>query len=201
MRGRQKGNGSRRKDYHKTIDIFVEGESELQYLKMLQRKYSASNVLRIKQLAGKKGPALVSAAKGQLANNNKMRAEEVDLMFDRDDLTVDEIKTAEQQAKLAGYKIIFSSIDFEMFILLHFKAFSRSYTRPELTQILSGANYFNQDYKKFKGSEYDKYLIDKVATAVKNAKDLRGNNPGNLATTDPYLNIQAYIRPIFGRED
>jgi len=201
MRGRQKGNGKGQKNYHKTIDIFVEGESELQYLKMLQRKYGASNILRIKQLSGKKGPALVSAVKGQLSNNSRMRAEEVYLMFDRDDLTVDEIKTAERQAKMAGYQMIFSSIDFEVFILLHFKAFSRSYTRPELMQILSGAKYFNQDYKRFKGSEYDKYLIDKVATAVKNAKALNKNNPGNLATTDPYLNIQEYIRPIFGRED
>lgn len=201
MRGRQKGNGRGEKVYHKTIDIFVEGESELQYLKMLQRKYSASNVLRIKQLSGKKGPALVSAAKRQVANGNRKHAEEVYLMFDRDDLTVNEIKTAERQAKMAGYRIIFSSIDFEVFILLHFKAFSKSYTRPELIQTLSGSKYFNQDYKKFKGSEYDKYLIDSVATAVKNAKALSENNPGDMTTTDPYLNVQDHIRLIFGRED
>lgn len=70
-----------------------------------------------------------------------------------------------------------------------------------MIQTLSGSKCFDQDYKKFKGSEYDKYLIDSVATAVKNAKALSENNPGDMATTDPYLNVQDHIRLIFGRED
>lgn len=45
---------------------------------------------------------------------------------------------------------MFSAIDFEIWILLHFEPVNRSYSRKELVKRLSGEKYFNQEYKKGK---------------------------------------------------
>lgn len=190
----------------KTIAIFCEGESEVHYFRMLQRKYNAGNVsahrigLKIKSLGGKKGTDLVDAVKSDLDYDKKIDAEQVYLVFDRDDLTKEQIQQSQSAAREYGYTIIFSSINFEIWILLHFESFTRSYTKKELYDILSNGQHFDQDYRGFKGDDYDEYLLDKVATAMENAENLKINESA-MASSDPFTNVQCYVAPIFGRAD
>lgn len=205
-RGRKKGQGKKIKDTKPTIAIFCEGESEVSYFKMLMRKHRAGNVaahginVTVKAMGGCKGTNLVNAVKKQLNHGKKINAEEVYLVFDRDDLTVADIQDCQTQARENGFKIIFSSVNFEIWILLHFEAVRRSYTKAELYNRLSDKNHFKQDYKRFKGSNYDQYLSDKVTTAMNNARQLN-IDPAQLATSDPFTNVHLYLKAIFGRAD
>lgn len=205
-RGRKRGQGKKLKEIKPTIAIFCEGESEVNYFKMLVRKYRAGNVathglsITIKSLGGRKGTNLISAVHKQLTHGKRINAEAVYLVFDRDDLTVEEIRNCQIQAQANGFSVIFSSINFEIWILLHFEAFRRSYTKDELYKRLSDDEHFAQDYKRFKGSDYDQYLVDKVATAIENARQLN-ISVDELATSDPFTNVHLYIESIFGRAD
>lgn len=204
--GRKRGQGKGTKEPKKIIAIFCEGESEVNYFKMLQRKYKAGNVsahnigVTIKSLPGKKGNDLIAAVKRQLSNGKKINAERVYLVFDRDNLSNSEIEKCQSEAKRNKFEIIFSSINFEIWILLHFEPFTRSYTKKDLYAVLSDGNHFNQDYRDFKGDDYDEYLFDGVATAVKNAQKLALDD-SHMATSDPFTNVQRHIKPIFGRDD
>lgn len=151
---------SRRKlKTNKQISIYCEGESERQYLTMLKQKYRTANV-KIKVIAADlSGKKLIEKA---IKSNNYQPSDEVYVVFDRDEHSKDELRLCQQIAKKNRIQIIFSSIDFEIWILMHFEPVFRSYTRNELVTKLSGKEYFNQNYKNFKGNSYRQYLFDKV---------------------------------------
>ncbi|ATO47530.1 hypothetical protein LF20184_02070 [Companilactobacillus farciminis KCTC 3681 = DSM 20184] len=187
------------------IGIFCEGASELQYFKMLQRKYGKSNVgahkLNIKQLKGKKGISIVTSATAQ--RNSIPDLDEVYVVFDCDNLTKNDIQQSMSMAKKKNIQIIFSNINFEIWILMHFEPVSRIFTKKELNRKLADNKHFNlgkNTYDHFKGSEYGPFLEDKVKIAVANGKSLyRSNN--DMVNSQPYTNVQEFIKPIFGRED
>ncbi|TDG75043.1 hypothetical protein C5L30_001830 [Companilactobacillus farciminis] len=189
----------------KIIGIFCEGASELQYFKMLQRKYGKSNVgahkLNIKQLKGKKGISIVTSATAQ--RNSIPDLDEVYVVFDCDNLTKNDIQQSMSMAKKKNIQIIFSNINFEIWILMHFEPVSRIFTKKELNRKLADNKHFNlgkNTYDHFKGSEYGPFLEDKVKIAVANGKSLyRSNN--DMVNSQPYTNVQEFIKPIFGRED
>ena len=47
------------------------------------------------------------------------------MAFDRDDMRDDEVARCVKYANMIGYKILFSSISFEIWILLHFEEVNR----------------------------------------------------------------------------
>lgn len=98
----------------KIIGIFCEGASELQYFKMLQRKYGKSNVgahkLNIKQLKGKKGISIVTSATAQ--RNSIPDLDEVYVVFDCDNLTKNDIQQSMSMAKKKNIQIIFFQYKF-----------------------------------------------------------------------------------------
>lgn len=189
----------------KIIGIFCEGASELQYFKMLQRKYEKSNVgahkLNIKQLKGKKGISIITAATAQRYSIPDL--DEVYVVFDCDDLTKNDIQQSMSMARKRNIQIIFSNINFEIWILMRFEPVSRIFTKKELNRKLADSKHFNlgrNTYDHFKGSEYGPFLEDKVKIAVANGKNLyRSNN--DMVNSQPYTNVQEFIKPIFGRED
>jgi hypothetical protein len=189
----------------KIIGIFCEGASELQYFKMLQRKYGKSNVgadkLNIKQLKGKKGISIITAATAQRYSIPDL--DDVYVVFDCDDLTKNDIQQSMSMARKKNIQIIFSNINFEIWILMHFEPVSRIFTKKELNRKLADSKHFNlgrNTYDHFKGSEYGPFLEDKVKIAVANGKNLyRSNN--DMVNSQPYTNVQEFIKPIFGRED
>ena len=198
---------SRNKPLKSVISIYCEGQSEVEYFKMLRRKYRGGNVrthqvgLQIESMESMKGTKLITEVIDKVGLlKRKKQVNAVFAVFDRDDLKQDDIQLAQALAKKNGIKIIFSSIDFEIWILLHFQFFTRAYTKNDLNRLLSGSKYFNQDYRIFKGSEYDRYLSDRVKVAVENAKKL-AQSQNNLLTDSPFVNIQNYIKEIFGRDD
>ena len=191
----------RKKNVHikPTIGIYCEGQSEEQYFKMLCQKYNAGNVhaQRIKVDAlGESGKKLIveAAKKGRYFHQNHIY-----VVFDRDEKTDEELWACQKLAKKQNVTILFSSICFEIWILMHFESVMRAYTRKQLFTKLSGPNYFDQDYIAFKGSSYRRFIYDRVGFAIKNAKRLYARNH-EMATNNPYTDIHLALGRIFNRK-
>lgn len=183
------------------IAIYCEGDSEKAYFEMLKRKYHGANVntekISINKM-GKQGLDLLVAASAKI--KQLPRTKQIDqayVVFDRDDLTIAELQKCARFAKQHHIKIIFSSINIEIWILMHFQAVTRAFTRRELNQLLSREKYFNTDYAKFKGQPYDDFLIDRVKTAKLNADKLLEASTKPWYNRDPYTNINTFLSEIF----
>lgn len=198
--------GRKRKgiSYKKIIAIYCEGESEKCYLEMLKRKYHSSNVHTEKINISEEGLGGLSLLKKALQKSKRLskgqKADKVYVVFDRDSIKRDELVQCQSFAKKNEITIIFSSINIEIWILMHFQSVNRSYSAKELNRILSGKDFFNTDYAEFKGNPYDDVLFDRVKTAMLNAESLQKRNSGDWLERDPYTNINKYIPEIFDTE-
>ncbi len=184
---------------HFSIGIFCEGASEKQYFDMLNKKYRRGNVvtayhtkIKVKD-AGASGRKLIETAN---QHQKQEKFDKVYVVFDRDDHSRAELQHCEKLAERYNIKVIFSSISFEIWILMHFESVMKSYTRKGLYQKLSGKKYFGQDYRRFKGSDYTKYLEDKVQTAKLNAEQLYQKN-NKIYDDDPFTNVDKAIKEIY----
>lgn len=189
---RKRGNKKKRP----RIGIYCEGESEAQYFTMLSQKYNARNVhsqkINIKSM-GESGKKLITESKLKGKANNESN---LYVVFDRDEKSVEDIQQCRKLAKRYGITILFSSISFEIWVLMHFEPVMHSYTRKQLVNKLSTKKYFNQDYSKFKGSSYRPYLYDKIQQAEENAKKLEKIH-NNMDKNDPFTNIHQHLKEIF----
>ncbi|MCH4056718.1 MAG: RloB family protein [Lactobacillaceae bacterium] len=184
------------------IAIYCEGDSEKAYFEMLKHKYHSANVhpekINIKPM-GKQGMDLLTTAVTRIQRlPQRKQVDQAYVVFDRDDLTVSELQKCESYAKDHQIKIIFSSVNIEIWILMHFQPVMRAFTRPELNRILSGEKYFDTDYAAFKGCPYDELLVDRVKIAKSNADKLLQVSPDPWYNRNPYTNINTYLTEIFG---
>lgn len=192
------GRKSKRIKSNPSIGIFCEGESEKRYFTMLKQKYRSTNI-QIKIFAADlSGKRLVEKAIS--TNNYKKQFDQIYVVFDRDEHSRQELYECKKLAKKNKINIIFSSIDFEIWILMHFEPVFRSYTREELVKRLSGKDYFNQDYRRFKGNSYRNYIFDNVQDAVDNANSLY-DKKSDWINDDPFTNVQIYLPKIFNRDN
>lgn len=118
---------SRQIPYKKIIAIYCEGDSEKAYFEMLRRKYNSSNVhVHSPKLAitsvGLSGMSLLKKAnqKMQRLKSNE-HAEMIYVVFDRDSLKQDEIASCQKFALQHNMSIIFSNVNLEIWILMHFQ--------------------------------------------------------------------------------
>lgn len=187
----------------KIVTIYCEGQSEAAYFKMLSRKYGQINVqskqIRIEHIQRDRGVKMlekIAREVHRLPRNKK--AEQVYACFDRDNLARAELERCGKYAREHHIRLIFSSINFEIWILMHFEPVGRAYTAQQLNQKLSGTAYFQQDYAHFKGADYDHFLLYRVKTAVMNARTLLLQRGDDWLTNDPYTNVHQWLGPIYG---
>lgn len=195
----------------KLIYIYCEGESEVQYFNMLKRKYNSTNVSITVKSTGSSGAAFgminyaVKHTKQEInkKRNKKKRnihySPDIYIVFDRDGKGNDYIKQAYGEAKKHNIRIMFSSTSFEVWILMHFEkvAFTENHSQDWLEKKLS--KYFETNYHRFKGNDYQKYTYDKVGYAVESAKKLYQKN-SNPIKDKPFTNIQESLGDIFNTE-
>lgn len=179
------------------IGILCEGESEKQYFTMLKQKYRLANI-KIKVVAADLSSRSLVEKAIKFSKYNHL--DKTYVAFDRDEHSKAELIECDKLAQKNGITIMFSSIDFEIWILMHFESVTRSYTRDELVQKLSKTSYFNQDYSRFKGNSYREYIFDKVQNAVDHADKLYQKNY-DWINDDPFTNIQLYLPEIFKRDN
>lgn len=179
------------------IGIYCEGESERQYFLMLNQKYNASNIKTKKIKVDSLGESGVKLIKEAKRKGNYHHQSKIYVVFDRDEKSDDEILRCKKLAEKLNVTILFSSICFEIWILMHFESVMRAYTRRDLFTKLSGEKYFGCDYNRFKGSSYRNSLFDQVQFAINNAKSLYDNN--NMIVDNPYTNIHRELENLYGK--
>lgn len=189
---------SRKLNLRPTVRIYCEGKTEENYFNMLKQKYHQSNVSVNSRLPIKvKSMALLH----DVLEDPKLNIQDkIYLVFDRDEHDNEELLKCFDQARKLKYDItiLFSSICFEIRLLMHFEPVHTAYDRERLFSKLSGKQYFNEEYSRNKGQKIN-ILRDKVSTAVKNAN--RISSPNDEATKiikeDPYTNVNLHLKDIF----
>jgi hypothetical protein len=185
----------------KAIAIYCEGESEVQHFNMLARKYHGANVhtekLVVQSLHKNGLKLLIAAVAKRDALSHKRHVDQVYVVFDRDELSDQALRTCQQYAQKHQLQLLFSSINFEIWILLHFEYFGKDFNRQELYRKLSGTHYFAADYQHFKGHPYDAVLYDRVQIAIQNATKLSQKH-ADMIRDRPFTNIHRYLGQIYG---
>lgn len=192
----------------KSIYLFCEGETEANYFKMLKQKYRSFSVsvldpsrsgIKIKSL-DRSGEELINKAINDKKKNKQIKANDpIYVVFDRDKHDKKELLRCKKLARENNITILFSSICFEIWILMHFEPVFSSYSSDELFKKLSGPKYFDQDYKDFKGVDIRKlrpFLFDNVQFAKDNADKLYKIHH-DMINNDPFTNVGNYLKEIF----
>jgi len=178
------------------VVIFTEGISEKIYFEKLNQKYKRKIKVELVH-DGKQGLNAIQEAQ-KLLNNPKVKKfqnskiEQIYIVFDKDDLSLQNLKDAKKEADRLGYKIGFSNEAFELWILLHFKLISTKHDRSKLQREIS--NQINGEYDKT-DEQFIWLLIDNyLNAALKNADKF-----SNELTFDknPYTNIGWVIKEIY----
>ncbi|MCH4009992.1 MAG: RloB family protein [Companilactobacillus sp.] len=158
--------------------ILIKNENS-SHMKLLQRAIASNKSL---ESIGKK--------------NTRFVIESTYVVFDGDNIEYAELLRCRKFAKRNGIKIIFSNINFEIWILMHFEPVSKSYTKQELYTKLSKKKYFNTDYERFKGNDLSPYLANKVNVAMANA-DRLSINQNRESLPNPFTNVNEFLPEIF----
>jgi hypothetical protein len=184
----------------KVIVLYCEGESEVQYFNMLARKYHGANVhaekLMIKALRQNGQKLLETAVAKRQVLKRTRQIDQVYVAFDRDELSNQDLLACQRYAKKHDLQLLFSSINFEVWILLHFEYFGTDYTRKALYRKLSGPTYFATDYAHLKGQAYDQYLYSRAQIAIQNATRLTQKH-SDMITQSPFTNIHRHLTAIY----
>ena len=176
-RGRQ----PQKRSLKKIIYIFTEGETEKNYFNMLNKKYRTSATVKVNiSSARKQGLALLNFALNKLKSLSESERKEIDqiyIIFDKDDISADEMKTILKKVKSNSYEIEigFSNSCFEVWLLYHFEKKHKNDVKLLLQ------------------------LEDRVKIALENTQDFPIFSTTNFETV-PYTNLGMLIRKIYDRD-
>ncbi|KRL83420.1 RloB family protein [Ligilactobacillus apodemi] len=115
----KKGKKEKRKIY-----ILVEGETEQKYFDFLRQKLRLSNVKIKTPILNNSGITWIDKAKRLLQNDPKLKRDkqtDVFVIFDKDKIKVNELKSMFTKATRESFEIVFSNIAFEVWLLAHFE--------------------------------------------------------------------------------
>ena len=198
----RKRNKSGKRQVNKKISILCEGakdKSESAYFKKLKNHYcfaSREIEIIIEDTKVNTGRELVSKAI-KLIDKAYKDIDEIWVVYDKDGYT--QHQEAFRLAKSKNINIAFSSISFEMWILLHFDYTSRPFAKSE--DIIS---YLHKKYKftyQKNDSEIFSSIKNNIQQAIENAKKLdkfeKENNPNSpLYELNPYTDVYKLIEEI-----
>lgn len=160
---------SRAKQTKSKIFIFVEGETELAYFEKLKQILRLSTVGIDVLKLDNSGSDYIEKAKRQMKNNPKFKREsdtQVFVVFDKDDLTNQELQKLLDKAENESMTIVFSNITFEVWLLGHFEKMTPGIiSKTELIKRLT--KYLGQPYKKGNSNQIAKF-IDRYVDAIDN---------------------------------
>lgn len=195
-------NSSRKPNYNKVLPtkrvlILCEGQSEQIYIKGyksedLNTRRLAKVDVEIYQPRDYSPHGLLTEAKKKAkeAKNDKMPYESVWIVFDRDGHA--NVPHTFEEARIAKINIAFSSVCFEVWILLHFEKTSRAFNNcDEVIHFIKHKNYL--DYAKT--NFYNQLTSEHKQNAINNADWLHGQNSEDIQrglqvyTLNPYTNF------------
>lgn len=165
MARNKKGRKEKRKVY-----ILVEGETEQKYFDFLRQKLRLSNVKIRTLILNSSGRTWIDKAKRLLQNDPKLSRDkqtDVFVVFDKDEITVEELKAMFSKAVKENFTIGFSNITFEVWLVAHFEPMtSHLISKQGLKDKLS--RYLQAKYIKANSDQLEK-IIENLDVALKNS--------------------------------
>lgn len=165
MARNKKGRKEKRKVY-----ILVEGETEQKYFDFLRQKLRLSNVKIRTLILNNSGRTWIDKAKRLLQNDPKLSRDkqtDVFVVFDKDEITVEELKAMFSKAIKEKFTIGFSNITFEVWLVAHFEPMtSHLISKQGLKDKLS--RYLQAKYIKANSDQLEK-IIENLDVALKNS--------------------------------
>jgi len=152
------------------IYLFVEGKkTEPEYFGLFKQKFSIQD-FRIFNEAGKSSNALLEKAKSRIKLGNLDPNALKYLVFDKDALTDEQFTDVFEKAKNEGFKIGFSNLNFEVWLLAHFEKLTKRPTSPSDKTVLEAklTENLNQAYKKGDRKQLEK-IVSNYNQAIENA--------------------------------
>lgn len=193
---------SRGKNLKKHIYIYTEGCTEVNYFKMLNRKYNATINVKIKSETGRKsGKELLQHAMGSirtLPKSDKALFGKAYIIFDKDLLSNQVIQETFREANKENIGIGFSNECFEVWLASHFEKPNASFTKSNLYQKIEAHCSCSNYAKKHKDDEkfIKKHFEDRIATAIKNCEGFGSLNQTMLQNF-PYTNMSEIVQEIY----
>ncbi|EOP40058.1 hypothetical protein IKI_02903 [Bacillus toyonensis] len=180
--------GRKGKQVKKTIYIFCEGkETEVHYLNAIKQQLKAATVKVNIKGVGQSSQNLLDYAIA--CTKGAKDVENIWIVFDKDDLTPNEISSTVARAKRSGIEVAFTNCSFEVWLLLHFECIDSSTNCDRRIVYRKLQRYLN--IKKYEDHKSDVILLSDVAgnyrKAIINNKKLLQSNTNLL--TSPYSNV------------
>lgn len=192
------------KNVRKNIYIFTEGYTEKNYFKMISKKYNSSmNVKVTVKPTGFQGTNLLNFAKKSISGlsaQEKKNLESVYIIFDRDDLSHENIEQTISNARKSEIKIGYSNICFELWLVSHFESINSFTDRNKLYQKLE--TYLDcTQYERIHKADYNLVcnFEDYISNAILNCNELPDLNQ-TMINTNPYTNIGKIIQDIYKQD-
>lgn len=201
VRGRQ----SQKRSLKKIIYIFTEGETEKNYFNMLNKKYRTSATVKVNISSGRKqGLALLNFALNKLQSLSESERKEIDkiyIVFDKDDISVDEMKTILKKIKSNSCEIEigFSNSCFEVWLLYHFDKFVPIVKKDVFKKIEEKLRCTQYAKKHKNDAKLLSQLEDRIKIALENTQDFPIFSTANFETV-PYTNLGMLVREIYDRD-
>ncbi len=165
MARNKKGRKEKRKVY-----ILVESETEQKYFDFLRQKLRLSNVKIRTLILNNSGRTWIDKAKRLLQNDPKLSRDkqtDVFVVFDKGEITVEELKAMFSKAVKENFTIGFSNITFEVWLVAHFEPMtSHLISKQGLKDKLS--RYLQAKYIKANSDQLEK-IIENLDVALKNS--------------------------------
>lgn len=168
MARNKKGRKEKRKVY-----ILVEGETEQKYFDFLRQKLRLPNMKIRTLILNNSGKTWIDKAKRLLQNDPKLdrdKQTDVFVVFDKDEITVEELDAMFSKAMKENFVIGFSNIAFEVWLLAHFEFMtSHLISKQGLKDKLS--RYLQAEYIKANSDQLEK-IIEHLDVALKNSASI-----------------------------
>ncbi len=158
---------------NKNFLIITNGkETEVNYFKLLKNHYKSPYTIKI-EFQNNDPLQLVDYA---IQKNNQNSYNQIWVVFDVDKTHIDgKFEPAIAKASKNNIKFAFSNLAFEVWLISHFKIYSKESNIKELMQTineyLKSKNYKNE-YKKGNKEILEKFFIKDYKTAISNAKQV-----------------------------
>jgi len=180
------------------IVIFTEGVTEKIYFGKLSQKYKRK--IKIETIHdGNQGLNAVEEAEKTLGNSKNLKfkdsqIEQVYLIFDKDHLSLQNLREAKKEADRLDYKIGFSNESFELWILSHFQCVTKKHDNKELKQEISKQINRKYDDRTKTDDQLISSLVEDIDRALKNTSSF---SKELVLDENPYTNLGWLIKEIY----
>jgi len=197
---KRKKNKFKVREFKDRVLICCEGLTEKNYFSFFKEDVKAGKTVRVSVLQSGNSDCK-GVVKEAVKKAKKEKFEKVFVVFDHDNQS--NRKEAFELARKNNFTVIFSSICFEYWYLLHFKRTTKVYSSEAHLESDLKKNNDMKNYQKNDKNHYN-ILKDKTDIAIENTQNLKIFCKENLSSTpiynwNPYTNVDDLVSYILSQ--